>query len=131
MDISRTRADTTPGPKDWFTGPVWMDESGAPVPPARTRVLSVHFAPGSRTAWHYHPLGQVLHVTEGAGLVTGRGGEPEPIRAGDTVHAGAGEWHWHGAGPGTFMTHLAIQEADDEGQTTLWGDHVTDDEYPA
>ena len=130
MEISRTRADSRPGPRDWFTGTVWMDEIAAPAPPARTRVLSVHFAPGARTAWHSHPFGQVLHVTEGAGLVQRRGGEPEAIRAGDTVHAGAGEWHWHGAGPGTFMTHLAIQEADGDRQTAAWGEHVTDEEYP-
>ena len=54
-----------------------MDEIAAPVPPSRTRVLSVHFAPGARTAWHRHPFGQVLHVTEGAGLVQSRGGGPE------------------------------------------------------
>ena len=101
----------------------------APVPPARVRVLSVHFAPGARTAWHRHPFGQVLHVSEGAGLVQSRGGEPEAIRAGDTVQAAAGEWHWHGAGPGTFMTHLAVQETGADGQSTEWGDHVSDDEY--
>ena len=47
------------------------------------------------------------------------------------MQAGAGEWHWHGAGPGTFMTHLAVQEADENGQTSEWGEHVTDDEYRA
>ncbi|HEY6499409.1 MAG TPA: cupin domain-containing protein, partial [Streptosporangiaceae bacterium] len=114
---------------DWFTGRVWMDEIATPGPPSRVRMLSVHFAPGGRTAWHYHPFGQILHVTEGEGLVQSRGGGREPIRAGDTVLAGADEWHWHGAGPGTFMTHLAVQEADEEGQTTYWGEHVTDDEY--
>jgi quercetin dioxygenase-like cupin family protein len=92
-------------------------------------MLSIHFAPGGRTAWHHHPFGQILHVTEGEGLVQRRGGGREPIGAGDTVQAEAGEWHWHGAGPGTFMTHLAVQEADDDGQTTYWGEHVTDDEY--
>jgi quercetin dioxygenase-like cupin family protein len=131
MEIRRKRADSTPGPRDWFTGQVWMDEIAMPVPPSRTRVLSVHFAPGARTAWHRHPFGQVLHVTEGAGLVQSRGGEPEAIRAGDTVQAGAGEWHWHGAGPRTFMTHLAVQEADENGQTSEWGEHVTDEEYGA
>jgi len=106
-----------------------MDEIAAPAPPARTRVLSVHFAPGARTAWHRHPFGQILHVTEGAGLVQSRDGEAEAIGAGDTVQAAAGEWHWHGAGPGTFMTHLAVQEADADGRTTEWGEHVTDEEY--
>lgn len=46
------------------------------------------------------------------------------------MQAAAGEWHWHGAGPATFMTHLAVQDADGDGQTTMWGDHVTDEEYP-
>ena len=114
MEIRRKRADSRPGPQDWFTGQVWMDEIAAPQPPSRTRVLSVHFAPGARTAWHRHPFGQILHVTEGAGLTQSRGGEREAIRAGDTVQAAAGEWHWHGAGPATFMTHLAVQEADEE-----------------
>ena len=41
----------------------------------------------------------------------------------------AGEWHWHGARPGTFLTHLAVQEADEDDQTTYWAEHVTDDEY--
>jgi len=129
MEIRRKRADTRPGPRDWFTGQVWMDEIATPGPPSRVRMLSVHFTPGGRTAWHHHPFGQILHVTEGEGLVQRRGGGREPIRAGDTVQAEAGEWHWHGAGPGTFMTHLAVQVADGEGQTTYWGEHVTDDEY--
>jgi quercetin dioxygenase-like cupin family protein len=131
MEIRRKRADSTPGPREWFTGQVWMDEIAAPVPPSRTRVLSVHFAPGARTAWHRHPLGQVLHVTEGAGLVGRRDGQPEEIRAGDTVITEAGEWHWHGAGRGTFLTHLAVQGADEDGTTTVWGEHVADEEYRA
>src|SRR5690348_8167540 len=129
MEIRRKRGDTRPGPREWFTGQVWMDEIATAGPPSRVRMLSVHFTPGGRTAWHHHPFGQILHVTEGEGLVQRRGGGREPIRAGDTVQAEAGEWHWHGAGPGTFMTHLAVQEADDDGQTTYWGEHVTDDEY--
>jgi quercetin dioxygenase-like cupin family protein len=131
MEIRRKRADSMPGPRDWFTGQVWMDEIAAPVPPSRTRMLSVHFAPGARTAWHRHPFGQILHVTEGEGRVQSGDGEREAIRAGDTVQAGAGEWHWHGAAPGSFMTHLAVQEADENGRTTEWGEHVTDDEYRA
>jgi len=41
-------------------------------------------------------------------------GDREEIRAGDTVHAHAGEVHWHGAAPGTFLTHLAVQEGETE-----------------
>ncbi|HLI42626.1 MAG TPA: cupin domain-containing protein [Streptosporangiaceae bacterium] len=131
MEISRKRAGSAAGAGEHFTGAVWMDQIGAAAPPGRARVLSVHFAPGARTAWHRHPFGQVLHVTEGAGLVAVRGGAPEPIGAGDTVIAAAGEWHWHGAGPGTFLTHLAVQEADSGGASAEWGELVTDEEYRA
>jgi quercetin dioxygenase-like cupin family protein len=130
MDVSRKRAGTGKGPAEWFTGTVWMDQIAAAAPPSRVRVASVHFPPGARTAWHAHPFGQILHVSEGAGLAQSRGGPVEEIRSGDTVVIGAGEWHWHGAGPGTFMTHIAIHEADDTGSTAEWGEHVSDDEYP-
>lgn len=129
MNITRTRPDSMPGPGEWFTGTVWIDPIASGPSPSRLQVISVHFAPGARTAWHAHPNGQVLHVVEGAGRVQQRGGPVEAIRAGDTVVAGPGEWHWHGAGPGTFMTHLAMQEAAPEGYSAQWGDHVTDAEY--
>lgn len=111
-----------------FTGSVWMDTIAAPSAASPVAVASVHFAPGARTAWHAHPRGQVLHVTEGSGLVQRRGGDVERISAGDTVWTEPDEWHWHGAGPATFMTHLAVQQAAD-GVTAQWGEHVTTD-YP-
>jgi quercetin dioxygenase-like cupin family protein len=131
MEITRTRPESRRGPGDWFTGDVWIDPIAAPPAPARLRAFSVHFTPGARTAWHRHPLGQVIHVTEGAGLAQRRGGPIEPIRAGDTVRFEPGEEHWHGAAPGTFMTHLALQEAGDDGVDADWGQHVSDEEYGA
>jgi hypothetical protein len=52
---------------------------------------------------------------------------------GDTIYTPAGEWHWHGAAPGHFMTHLAMWESPGEGQgpETEWGALVTDAEYHA
>jgi quercetin dioxygenase-like cupin family protein len=85
----------------------------------------------SRTAWHTHPFGQNIHVTEGAGLCQRRGGSIEVIRPGDSVFFEPGEEHWHGAAPDRFMTHLAMQEVDDEGNPASWGEHVTDEEYRA
>jgi quercetin dioxygenase-like cupin family protein len=117
------------GPADWFTGQVLIQEIAAGESPSRTHAASVHFAPGARTAWHAHPLGQVLHVTEGQGLVQSKEGAITEIRAGDTVHAEPGEMHWHGAAPDSFMTHLAIQETGPDGAATAWGEHVTDAEY--
>ena len=92
---SSTRAQRR-GPAEWFTGEVWID---AITTGPHVRLLSVHFTPGARTAWHTHPFGQTIHVTEGAGLAQSRGGPIEPIRAGDTVLFEPDEDHWHGAGP--------------------------------
>jgi quercetin dioxygenase-like cupin family protein len=129
MQIDRPGRDSERGPAGQFTGSVWTDVIAAPSQSSPVAVYSVHFAPGARTAWHTHPAGQVLHVTEGVGLVHVRGQRPEEIRAGDTVRAEPGEWHWHGAGVATFMTHLAVQQA--EGGTVVeWGDLVQG-EYPA
>ena len=128
MDVIRPlqRPGTRRGPADWFTGEVLIDAiSTGP----HVRLLNVHFAPGARTAWHTHPFGQTIYVTEGAGLAQSRGGPIEPIRAGDVVFFAAGEDHWHGAGPSTLMTHLAMQEVADDGSDAVWGDHVTDIEY--
>ncbi|MGH9604999.1 MAG: (R)-mandelonitrile lyase [Terracidiphilus sp.] len=119
------------GPADWFTGTVWIDEIPTNAEPSRARAARVSFEPGARTAWHTHPLGQVLHVLSGSGLVQLEG---EPVRAihpGDTVAIAPGERHWHGAGPETTMVHLAMQEANAEGQAVIWMEKVTDEEYGA
>ena len=91
----------------------------------------VRFTPGARTAWHHHPKGQTLYVTDGVGLVARRGGGVQEIRPGDVVYIEPGEEHWHGATPDRFMAHVAIQEADGGGQVVTWLDHVTDAEYNA
>ncbi|MGW4909159.1 (R)-mandelonitrile lyase [Streptomyces sp. NPDC004270] len=119
------------GPAERFTGDVWVDTIAEGEPPSRLRAGLVRFAPCARTAWHRHAAGQTLHVTEGVGLVQARGGEVMVMRPGDTVHTPPGVWHWHGAAPDHFMTHLALSEtADDPGVPDVeWGEHVTDDEY--
>jgi quercetin dioxygenase-like cupin family protein len=131
MDITRTRPPSRKAPAEWFTGDVFLDEIGAGAPPSRLRALSVHFAPGARTAWHTHPYGQNIYVTEGVGLCQRRGGPIEVIRPGDRVFFEPGEEHWHGAAPDRFMTHLAMQEVDDQGSPVTWGEQVTDEEYNA
>jgi quercetin dioxygenase-like cupin family protein len=123
MEISRKLTEAAKPPSERFTGDVWMARSGGT---AHTEVRSVLFTPGARTAWHQHPGGQVLHVTEGAGLVQSRGGPREEIGAGDSVTAAPGEWHWHGAAPGTFLVHLAVSDG-----ITEWAELVTDEEYQA
>jgi quercetin dioxygenase-like cupin family protein len=130
MDVHRS--DTMPtarGPKDWFTGTVWMDRIIEAPAPARVRAVRVSFEPGARTAWHRHPLGQTLHVLLGLGRVQSRGGPVRSIRPGDTVWIPPGEEHWHGAAPSAGMVHLAIHEADEEGSTTVWLEQVSETEY--
>jgi quercetin dioxygenase-like cupin family protein len=131
MQITRDSIETTPGPSDWFTGQVYVDTLAVPTGPSRLQASSVHFTPNARTAWHTHPNGQTIYVTEGVGLCQRRGGPLEVIRAGDRVFFEPGEDHWHGAAPQRFMTHLAMLDVDDGGNNAIWGDHVTDVEYAA
>ncbi len=131
MQITRNSVETAAGPGDWFTGTVHIDTVAVPSGGSRVGAASVHFAPGARTAWHTHPHGQTIWVTEGIGRAQRRGGPVEAIRAGDRVFFEPGEEHWHGADPDRFMTHLALHEVDDSGSPATWGDHVTDEEYTA
>jgi quercetin dioxygenase-like cupin family protein len=129
MEIVK-REPTARGPADRFTGDVWLDVIARGEGPSRIRVNTVRFTPGARNAWHRHAVGQTLHVTEGVGRVQARGGEILEIRAGDTIHTPPGEWHWHGAAPDHFMTHLAMWEAPAGAEPeTEWGDKVSDEEY--
>lgn len=129
MEITRSTLETAKGPADWFTGDVYFDQVAKNPAPSRVQAINVHFSPGARTAWHTHPRGQVIWVTEGVGRVQREGGPVEEIRPGDRVWFEPGENHWHGAAPDRFMVHVAIQEGDDEGVPVYWGPHVTDEEY--
>jgi quercetin dioxygenase-like cupin family protein len=118
------------GPAEWFTGTVRIDPLFGATTPARAAGNAVTFEPGARTAWHTHPLGQVLIVTAGCGLVQREGGPVEEIHPGDVVWFEPDEKHWHGASPTTAMTHIAIQEALD-GKAVDWMEKVTDEQYQA
>ena len=131
MQITRNSIETGRGPSEWFTGAVYVDTVAAPSNGSRLSASSVHFTPGARTAWHTHPNGQTIWVTEGVGLAQRRGGPIEVIRPGDRVFFEPGEDHWHGAAPNRFMTHLAMLEVGHDGAPAAWGNHVTDEEYSA
>ena len=129
MKITRNASESARGPDDWFTGDVLIDAITAPAADWLIGAASVHFTPGARTAWHTHPHGQTIWVTEGVGLCQRKGGSIEVIRPGDRVFFEPGENHWHGAHPDRLMTHIAIQQADSEGNLVEWGAQVSDDEY--
>jgi quercetin dioxygenase-like cupin family protein len=129
MEIKRSGSrPTNPGPAGWFTGEVRIEPLFSPPTPARAVGASVTFEPGARTAWHTHPLGQTLIVTAGTGRAQREGGPVEEIHPGDVVCFAPGEKHWHGAGPTTAMTHLAIQEHLN-GKPVDWLEKVSDEQF--
>jgi quercetin dioxygenase-like cupin family protein len=129
MQITRNTLETGRGPAEWFTGDVYIDQVAVPAGTSTFAAAAVHFTPGARTAWHTHPNGQTIWVLEGVGLCQRRGGPVEVIRPGDRVFFEPGENHWHGAAATRFMVHVAMQQADADGNVVTWGEHVTDGEY--
>jgi len=129
MKITRKGAQPTiKGPDAFFTGTVHIDSLFQGEAPARAGGAIVTFEPGARTAWHTHPLGQILVVTRGIGWTQCEGGPRTEIREGDVICCPCQRRHWHGATPTTAMTHVAITELLD-GKNVEWMEHVTDEQY--
>lgn len=131
--IRITRSGTQPSrpaPADHFTGSARIDSFFQASAPARISGARVMFEPGARTAWHTHPLGQILIVTAGTGRVQRWGDPVDEIRQGDVVWIPPGQKHWHGAAPNSSMTHIAITEQVD-GKTVDWMEKVSDAQYGA
>jgi quercetin dioxygenase-like cupin family protein len=129
--IRITRSDSLQPKKasaDYFTGAVQVLELFPADDPSRTSGGKVTFEPGARSAWHTHPLGQILIVTDGTGWVQQWGGPIQEIRKGDVVRIPPGVKHWHGATPTTTMTHIAIQEQLN-GKAVEWMEKVSDEQY--
>lgn len=118
------------GPAENFTGRVRVDPLFKPDKDISVSGAYVAFEPGARSAWHTHPAGQRLIVTSGVGLTQQEGQPVQVIRAGDVVSCPAGVKHWHGAVPGSAMTHLAITGIVD-GKSVNWMEKVTDEQYHA
>lgn len=116
------------GSADYFTGKVRIDPLMSAPEPARVASVRVTFEPGARTAWHTHPLGQTLIVTDGCGWAQREGGPIEEIKPGDVVWFAPHEKHWHGASPTTGMTHIAIHERLD-GKNVDWMEPVSEEQY--
>jgi quercetin dioxygenase-like cupin family protein len=131
MQITRRGSvPTKRAPAAYFTGTVWQEPIVEAPGPARLRATLVTFEPGARTVWHIHPLGQTLYVTAGTGRFQTWGEAVQTIGAGDVVWIPPGEKHWHGAGPDTMMSHIAMQEAED-GAAVEWLEPVDEADYRA
>jgi quercetin dioxygenase-like cupin family protein len=131
VDIERSGSQpSVEAPSEYFMGSVRIDPLFTAHEPARATGISVTFEPGARTVWHTHPLGQILIVTAGSGCVQCWNGPIETIHPGDIIWCPPGEKHWHGAGPTTAMTHIAVQEQID-GKYVNWLEKVSDAQYQA
>ena len=121
--------ESVTGPEQYFTGKVTVDRLYSPNKQQPEGGAYVTFEPGARSAWHTHPRGQRLIVTEGIGRTQTWGGEMQEIRPGDVVWCPPGVKHWHGAAPGSSMTHLAITLVDENGKNVDWMEKVSDAQY--
>jgi quercetin dioxygenase-like cupin family protein len=122
------KQSVTAGSHEWFTGDVQIRALFAPERQSRTSGGQVTFQPGARSAWHTHPFGQILIITDGTGWVQEWGGPVREMHKGDVIWIPAGVKHWHGATPTTAVTHLAIQETEN-GSAVTWMEQVTDEQY--
>jgi len=128
--MSRDTQGEVEGPAQYFTGLVTICGQFSRDEPSRITGAIVTFQPGARTAWHSHPLGQTLIVTEGVGWTQVENDPIQEFSAGDVLLCPRDRRHWHGATPESSMSHVAIQETLD-GTNVTWMDKVTDDEYLA
>ena len=129
MDIARDAdQQRVQAPSEHFTGHVMMKGRFQRTSPARIAGIVVSFAPGARTNWHTHPLGQTLFILDGLGRIQRDGGPVIEVMPGDIVWFAPGERHWHGAAPTSPMTHIAVQEASN-GSTVDWFERVSDAAY--
>jgi len=116
------------GPVENFTGAVRVVPLFQANASTRASGSLITFEPGARTAWHTHPLGQVLIVTAGTGRVQRWGDPVDEIRQGDVVYIPPGQKHWHGAALNSSMAHIAIVEQLD-GKSVEWMEKVSDTQY--
>jgi quercetin dioxygenase-like cupin family protein len=130
MEIHRAgKRPTKQAPAENFTGVVLQDPVVVGKTPSRMRATNVHFTPGARTAWHSHPVGQVLYAVSGVGRVQLEGEPVQVLHPGDTAMIPPNTRHWHGSAPDMLFTHLAMSEVNDKGEGTSWFEHVSDTDY--
>lgn len=129
MKITRNSArGSTLGPEVNFTGHAVRRPLFTNPEPSKMAGGSVTFAPGARTVWHTHPVGQILIYTSGVGAVQTWGGAVELVEPGDVIWFAPGEKHWHGASAAVGASHIALVETEN-GVSTDWLEPVTEAQY--
>lgn len=88
----------------------------------------VTFSPKARTAWHTHPAGQTLIVTQGTIYTGTKQGITQIAKVGDVVLCPSDLEHWHGAGLKEKGAHIALTHEKD-GKNVTWLELLSDTEY--
>ena len=85
----------------------------APLSTEQVPVFNVTFEPGCRNNWHIHHAssggGQMLICVGGRGYYQEWSKEPVEMTPGTVVNIPEGMKHWHGAAPGSWFSHLAVE----------------------
>lgn len=101
-----------------FEKNAWRNFSGA----------RVHFSPKARSAWHTHPAGQTLIVTQGVIYTGTKNGIVHKAETGESIACPPNVAHWHGAGLESSGTHIALTQYDKD-SNVVRGQKLSDEEY--
>jgi len=119
------KGETFPPPRS--SPAAWLHELHKADGLLNSNIAVAEFLPNTRLAWHNHPGGQILLITDGVGYYQEKGQKKQILRVGDVVTCGPGVEHWHGAAVESEFTYVAISPAQKGG--TVWAQAVTDEDY--
>jgi quercetin dioxygenase-like cupin family protein len=109
------------------TPAAWLQELHKADALLNANIAVAEFLPNTRLAWHNHPGGQILLITDGVGYYQEKGKPKQIVRAGDVIRCEPGVEHWHGGSVESGLTYVAISPAQKGG--TVWGEAVADADY--
>jgi quercetin dioxygenase-like cupin family protein len=119
------RGEAFPAPR--ATPAAWLAELHKADELLGSNIAVAEFLPNTKLAWHHHPGGQILIITDGVGYYQEKGQPRQIVRIGDVIKCAPGVVHWHGAAVESAVTYVAISPAQKGG--TVWAEAVTDGEY--
>jgi quercetin dioxygenase-like cupin family protein len=111
------------------TPAAWLHELHKADELLDANIAVAEFLPNTRLAWHNHPGGQILLITDGVGYYQEKGNPKQIVRVGDVIKCDPGVQHWHGASVDSGVTYIAISPAQKGG--TVWAEAVSDADYTA
>jgi len=124
--ISLPSLSSSVGSASEFTGGVQVVPVLKTGEPTNLSVRSLTFDRSARTLWHSCPLGQLIIVQHGGGLVQQRGRSVQQVSDRAVVWVPPNVDHWHGGGSGGDSTHIAVQQDVHNGATVQWKEPVDD-----